>query len=93
MIVDLRKLEDYNWVNKQYNEFHSNLLKFGANKISYKKLRCLFFDWLQTEFEIKMVIAGFPKNYSKYLTESVLNNKENFSTKFSIPYIEPNRRL
>lgn len=80
-IVDLRVLENYNWIYKQYNEFHRNLLCCGSHKLTSNKLRCAFFDWLKEEYDIKVIVAGFQKNSPSYLQGNLLDV-------FNIPYVE-----
>lgn len=79
-VIDLRLLEDYNWIYQQYCEFHHYLLENGADKITGKKLRCAFFDWLREEYDVQLTIAGFNKKHSSYLNGKLYN--------FNIPYIE-----
>ena len=56
-IVDLKVLKDYNWIIEQYNDFHKKILEMGTKKIKIEKLRCVFFDWLKNEFDLKLIIV------------------------------------
>lgn len=80
-IVDLRLLEDYNWIYERYDDFHSCLLKNGSLELSINQLRCAFFDWLKEEYGIKIIVAGFQKKSSSYL-------KGNLLSTLKIPYVE-----
>lgn len=83
-IVDLRILDDFNWIAKKYDEFQDVIFQYGStsnNKIDYRKLRCSFFDWINKSHGKKIIIGGFQKNNCNYI-----NNK--LPTQFRLPYIE-----
>lgn len=81
-VVDFRLVKDYNWLSQRYDEFYKEILDNGCNEITDNQLRCLFFDWLKTEYDIKIVIGGFYKNHkSKYLHYILPDS-------FCLPFIE-----
>lgn len=82
--IDTRILDDYMYLLELYDEFFNELCQKGTvvNSISKEQLRCMFFDWVHSQFEgIEIFIAGFEKNKKH-------NNANDLKYQFKIPYVE-----
>lgn len=81
---DTRIYDDYMYLLELFEEFLDKLCKNGKvnNHISIDRLRCMFFDWVYSEFEdIEIFIAGFEKRKE-------CNNSNDLKYKLKVPYIE-----
>lgn len=86
-IVDLRKLEHYNFVQTAYQTFikiSTSCGKIVKGKTSTDKLRCAFFDWFKNAFDINVTIATFVK----YNPEYVEHCGDNSLKEIHLPYNE-----
>ena len=80
--LDTRKLDDYRYLAELYEEFWAELTSGTVTKsINELKLRCMFFDWIHSNFVYDIFIAGFEKPQKPY-------GGDTLKYKFKIPYVE-----
>ncbi len=78
--IDTRYRKDYNELMEKYEKFTKEVLKKGqiVNNITINQLRCSFFDWLHSNYEVDILIVGFIKELKQ----------KDLVDKFKIPYSE-----
>lgn len=82
-VLDTRIFDDYKELLDLYKEFFNELTKGTiSDSIGKEKLQCMFFDWVHSNYEIEIFIAGFDK------TKTNSRNSNSLKYNFKIPYIE-----
>lgn len=94
-VIDMRILGDYNDLKKMYREFFNEckeaLTKHGLigeikSQNTANKLRCAFFNWVNQNYEVEVVIGTFQKK-SKYIIYNDDKTEQMWDT-MRTPFIE-----
>lgn len=94
-VIDMRLLSDYNNLKKMYKEFFdeckSALTQRGLmgeikSTNAKNKLRCAFFNWVNKNYEVEVVIGTFQKK-SKYIIYNDDKTEQMWDT-MRTPFIE-----
>ena len=88
-LLDLRQLDEYNYVRRNFEKFISKLRTMNINieEMRPKQLVCSFFDMLQASEHIKCFIANFNER-SNSLPKSLKKQTEALWTQFNMPFVE-----
>lgn len=86
-VLDLRFLENYNFVKKYFQTFIESFVgRLDIKNAGREKLRCLFFNYLKKKNDIYCVIACF--NERNNLAEETGYENERIFKEMKIPYVE-----
>ncbi len=77
-VLDLRKLDDYKKYCSYFYDYFTNIFinKVLSSELELKKIRCAFFDWLFSLYDIygiRVVIGTFLPPEQKYLPKDIIN--------------------
>lgn len=64
-LLDLRFLDDYNFVKKCFDKFINSIIgKFDIKNSDYVRLRTLFFDYVKEQYNIRCIVAYIDERHN-----------------------------